>query len=469
MPFATLILSRSYYFSLENILKDMFLRQHMDSQGFVPLSLIASFKRIKDLTPDYELVKSVCAQSSEVELHMLPEGQAKVRRRSDWKEWVLPMDQRHESAQNDGPPEQTQQPVQSQSVMKTPLLLPNGTQHEVNGTSESDRTEISGPSLSPSAPHWTDNQASETQRGHLVASAIDPSLPSFEPHPSVTMSSTTAHAHVEDDFPDSHIPTLMLAVKKIGNQQTPQPRHLSTSSRTFSNGSLEDGVPADGVQRPRSALGNRDGEAYVLSSNDYLWSVLIGYLSERPFRAAKSPSRPVKSSLELFWLKGNDMKATELPSNGDSEPYFQVHAQAMEARRNAGSGECPYELQVLYQFWSHFLIRHFNTTMYDEFRHLAREDVDRGFSDSGMKHLLAYYNEALVNHRIIRDRVARHYVQLVIREDGAKSVRPAFEQLRKAWLNGALNLRNRKRVTDWMSDELKAELDRRTTSSTTSN
>lgn len=194
--------------------------------------------------------------------------------------------------------------------------------------------------------------------------------------------------------------------------------------------------------------------------------MLIAFFSERSFRAAKSPSRPAKALPEVFWLKGNDIKATELPSNGDSEPYFHVHAQAMEARRKAGSGECPYELQVLYQFWAHFLIRNFNTTMYDEFRQLAREDIGRGYSDLGMKHLLAYYNEALVNQRNIRDRVARHYVQLVTEEDAAKPSRPAFEQMRKAWLNGALNFRNRKRVADRMSDDLKAELDRRTTLST---
>ena len=132
----------------------------------------------------------------------------------------------------------------------------------------------------------------------------------------------------------------------------------------------------------------------------------------------------------------------------------------MEARRNAGPGECPYELQVLYQFWSHFLIRHFNTTMYEEFRQLAHEDVSRGMSDAGMKHLIAYYSEAVNNHRVIRDSVARHYVRLVAAEDATKADRPAFEQLLRAWLNGATPLKNRKKIMDWMSEDLKAELDR---------
>lgn len=180
----------------------------------------------------------------------------------------------------------------------------------------------------------------------------------------------------------------------------------------------------------------------------------------RAFNAAKSPSRPAKSHLELYWLKGNDTEASELPSNGDSEPYLQVHAQATEARLTAGSGECPYELQVLYQFWSHFLIRHFNKTMYDEFRRLARDDVERGLSDTGIKHLLSYYHEAVANPRIMHDRVARHYVHLVQAEDRSKPSRPAFDQLRRAWLNGATNVRNRKKISDHLDADLRAELDR---------
>lgn len=245
----------------------MFLRQHMDSQGFVPLSLIASFKRIKDLTPDYELVKSVCIQSSEVELRTLPEGQAKVRRRNDWKEWVLPMDKRHESAQNDGPPEQAQQPSQPQSAIKSSLPSANGYPSVTNGSSDSNQAETSGSALRPSAPQWTDMQPSDTQRGRQAASAVDANQASLGSVQSGTTSGSKVSAHVEDDFQDSQIPTLMLAVKKINNQQPPQPRHLSASTRTFSNGSLEDGVPTDGVQRPRSALGSREGEAYVMIAN----------------------------------------------------------------------------------------------------------------------------------------------------------------------------------------------------------
>ena len=38
-----------YYFSEANLTKDVFLRQQMDSEGFIPAALIASFRRMQTL------------------------------------------------------------------------------------------------------------------------------------------------------------------------------------------------------------------------------------------------------------------------------------------------------------------------------------------------------------------------------------------------------------------------------------
>ncbi|KAF1931029.1 uncharacterized protein M421DRAFT_57485 [Didymella exigua CBS 183.55] len=92
-----------YYFSVDNLLKDMYLRRHMDSQGFVSLDFISAFNRIKNLSTDIELLKLVCRQSSHVEYLTGEDGRDRLRRREGWEQWVLSMTDRDESAQNEGP------------------------------------------------------------------------------------------------------------------------------------------------------------------------------------------------------------------------------------------------------------------------------------------------------------------------------------------------------------------------------
>lgn len=57
-----------YYFSEENLQKDFFLRRKMDQQGFLPISLIASFYRVQALTQDVQVVIDSIKDSSLIEL-----------------------------------------------------------------------------------------------------------------------------------------------------------------------------------------------------------------------------------------------------------------------------------------------------------------------------------------------------------------------------------------------------------------
>ncbi|KAL4942290.1 hypothetical protein BDV06DRAFT_165441 [Aspergillus oleicola] len=92
-----------YYFSVDNLCKDLFLRKHMDSQGYVPLNFIAGFKRVKQLSEDFELLRHVSRQLRSAEYFQGEDGVDRLRPREKWEQWVVPMDQREPSAQNDGP------------------------------------------------------------------------------------------------------------------------------------------------------------------------------------------------------------------------------------------------------------------------------------------------------------------------------------------------------------------------------
>eukprot|EP00249_Psilotum_nudum_P024848 c29308_g1_i2 orf=754-4371(-) len=74
-----------YYFSIENLCRDIYLRSNMDAQGFVPVSVIANFNRVRALTPNPTLILDSLRNSMVVEV----QGD-KLRKRNDWANWLLP-------------------------------------------------------------------------------------------------------------------------------------------------------------------------------------------------------------------------------------------------------------------------------------------------------------------------------------------------------------------------------------------
>ncbi|XP_007046622.2 PREDICTED: la-related protein 1C [Theobroma cacao] len=74
-----------YYFSNENLIKDTYLRQNMDDQGWVSIKLIAGFKKVSFLTDNIQLILDALRSSTVVEV----QGD-KVRKRIDWMRWIMP-------------------------------------------------------------------------------------------------------------------------------------------------------------------------------------------------------------------------------------------------------------------------------------------------------------------------------------------------------------------------------------------
>lgn len=74
-----------YYFSNENLVRDTYLRQNMDGDGWVSISLIATFKKIAMLTDNIQLILDAVQTSNVVEV----QGD-KVRCKNDWNKWIIP-------------------------------------------------------------------------------------------------------------------------------------------------------------------------------------------------------------------------------------------------------------------------------------------------------------------------------------------------------------------------------------------
>ncbi|XP_062205175.1 la-related protein 1B-like [Phragmites australis] len=62
-----------YYFSVNNLIKDTHLREHMDEEGWVPLTLVASFPLIRVKTKNMELILDAISASTEVEVQNMPD------------------------------------------------------------------------------------------------------------------------------------------------------------------------------------------------------------------------------------------------------------------------------------------------------------------------------------------------------------------------------------------------------------
>ncbi|KAD7479078.1 hypothetical protein E3N88_02214 [Mikania micrantha] len=83
--YANIVNQIDYYFSNENLVKDTYLRQNMDEQGWVSVSLIAGFKKVSYLTDNVQVILDAMRISNVVEV----QGD-KIRRRNDWMKWIMP-------------------------------------------------------------------------------------------------------------------------------------------------------------------------------------------------------------------------------------------------------------------------------------------------------------------------------------------------------------------------------------------
>ncbi|CAA7405480.1 unnamed protein product [Spirodela intermedia] len=73
-----------YYFSEDNLARNVHLKMQMDEEGWVSVHTIASFPRVKRLTNDVVLILRSLQPSPTVEVE-----DGKMRRRGTWKKWLI--------------------------------------------------------------------------------------------------------------------------------------------------------------------------------------------------------------------------------------------------------------------------------------------------------------------------------------------------------------------------------------------
>ncbi|CAI5705997.1 hypothetical protein KXD40_009624 [Peronospora effusa] len=76
-----------FYFTSDNLVRDIFMRQHMDVDGYVPLAFVGSFQAVYSVHQDYQSLLEVMKHSETIELD---EQNEKIRLRKGWEKWVWP-------------------------------------------------------------------------------------------------------------------------------------------------------------------------------------------------------------------------------------------------------------------------------------------------------------------------------------------------------------------------------------------
>lgn len=235
-----------YYFSIDNLCKDVYLRKHMDSQGFVFLNFIAGFKRIQSLTQEFETLRFACQESEIIDFVRGDDGFDRLRRKEGWEKWVLAMEERDESVRNAGPgyiqrPQLVQRPQQMSMFMaghhsiSPPAFSPNG-------------TETSFRPFGNGMPVAPISNGNGNGAGYHPETPLSAAVPDFAPG-LLPLNGAVDPLEAEVTFHDdeaAHLTVVFTPQRSHDDSKTTTPFH-NASSRTFSNGSIDGRSIAEGL------------------------------------------------------------------------------------------------------------------------------------------------------------------------------------------------------------------------------
>ncbi|MCJ1400154.1 hypothetical protein MMC11_003358 [Xylographa trunciseda] len=462
-----------YYFSLDNLCKDMFLRKHMDSQGFVFLTVLVKFNRIRQLTSDIELIRYVCRNSEVIEIQTGLDGMDRVRKADGWQQWVLNSEDREDNVKNEVPVQMQQpqlppstgwDPYRGQGIV--PVASPRSSSFNnahsrafplsiqpTNGVSPSNTMATVESIPNGHNGYMTNGKLTQTPLSAAVAD-FTPGLQALNNHSLATLE---PHSATENSFSDEQVESLMIVIRKPQSSTTPlRAPFPSAASRTFSNGSIDHHTLSDEISNLRdpssvsTANGDRTPDSRESEGLQRSRSPFTSGSATKPLHSVASP---------VFWVKDQEAPIDDLPNDLTHESYTVFRRNALKQREQSPLGQCHRDMDILFQFWSHFLIRNFNTRMYEEFRQLAFEDSTARDSTTGLRNLVMYYDASILGQKVVSDDLARDYVELV-RLEASRQEKVAFDKLRAAWRNGALNLKNRVKIDKILDPDLKIDLER---------